>query len=529
MKRPDWLLSLTQHGSKPPWLLKFRSSDGFIIGTVSLAVFTDMFLYAVIVPVIPFALQQQGHVATNRGKFIAQSQVKTVPNEVEVQYWVSVLVAIYGAALLAFSPICGWLADHSSSRRSPLLVGLFTLLGSTILLNVASTVKIFIVGRILQGISAAVVWVVGLALLADTVPQDRLAQAMGYVSLGMTMGILVAPLLGGVVFDHAGYDAVFGMSYALIGIDIVMRLLLVEKKVAARWDPDAAGRVQVTADSQNQTDTAPVEMAISQEDMESPSAPAPHATDPDKGGTVLPEPSTTPLDQAYTVPASEPPRHRVRDRLPPFFSLLYSRRLLAALFGSIIQAALLTSFDSVLTIHAARIFNWTSTGAALLFLPLVIPTFLAPLAGMLSDRIGGRYPASLGFLVATIPLVCLRFVDTNTLSDKVLLCALLALTGLSLCFTFPPFMAEISGVVESKEKKMLANGHKGYGKGGAYAQAYALFNVAFAAGTMTGPLLAGFIVQEKGWGTMAWVMGLLSAITSVPTFFWLGGWVFGKS
>jgi hypothetical protein len=40
MAKPAWLLSLTQHGSKPPYLLKFRSSDGFIIGTVALAVFT---------------------------------------------------------------------------------------------------------------------------------------------------------------------------------------------------------------------------------------------------------------------------------------------------------------------------------------------------------------------------------------------------------------------------------------------------------------------------------------------------------
>jgi MFS family permease len=100
----------------------------------------DMFLYGVIVPVIPFALQTRCHVEWNR-----------------VQYWVSVLVAIYGASLLALSPICGWLADRGASRRSPLLLGLFALLGSTILLNVGKSVGILIVGRVLQGASAAVV------------------------------------------------------------------------------------------------------------------------------------------------------------------------------------------------------------------------------------------------------------------------------------------------------------------------------------------------------------------------------------
>lgn len=99
-----------------------------------------MFLYGVIVPVIPFAIQARSHVEADR-----------------VQYWVSVLVAIYGASLLAFSPVFGWLADRTSSRRSPLLVGLFALLASTVLLNVGSSVGVLVVGRVLQGASAAVV------------------------------------------------------------------------------------------------------------------------------------------------------------------------------------------------------------------------------------------------------------------------------------------------------------------------------------------------------------------------------------
>ena len=114
------------------------------------------------------------------------------------------------------------------------------------------------------------------------------------------------------------------------------------------------------------------------------------------------------------------------------------------------------------------------------------------------------------------------------MNDKVILCALLALTGLCLTITFPPIMAEISGVVEAKEKKMLASGRAGFGPGGAYAQAYGLFNMAFAGGCMIGPLLAGFIVEDKGWSVMALVLGILSAITSVPAYLWLGGWLLKK-
>lgn len=346
---------------------------------------------------------------------------------------------------------------------------------------------------------------IGLALLADTVPQGNLAQAMGYVSLGMSLGILTAPLLGGVVFDNAGYDAVFGMAYGLIGLDIILRLLLVEKKVAARWDSTVEVQAKIAKDLP-ETGAALTSMG-------------PEVVDKEKG---LPDVSGQ--SKTSGLPATTFLRDRRRDRLPPVLALLYSRRLLAALFCALIQAALLTSFDSVLTIHVASLFGWTSTGAALLFLPIVIPSFLAPAFGWFSDRYGGRYPATLGFLGACSPLICLRFVDKNTMNDKVILCALLALTGFFLALTFPPIMAEISGVVEAKEKNMLASGRAGFGPGGAYAQAYGLFNMAFAGGCMIGPLLAGFIVKDKGWSVMALVLGILSAITSVPAYLWLGGW-----
>ncbi|CAN9202652.1 unnamed protein product [Alternaria alternata] len=491
MEKSSWLSSLMNHGSKPPFMLKVRSSDAFIIGTISLAVFTDMFLYGVIVPVIPFAIGSLSHI-----------------EDAQVQYWVSVLVAVYGAALLAFSPICGWLADRGSSRRTPLLLGLLVLLGATILLNFGNSIGGLIVGRILQGASAAVVWVVGLALLADTVPQERLATATGWLTIGVSLGMLISPILGGVVYDKAGYNAVFGMCYALVGLDVVLRLLLVEKKVAARWDTNATGRPSVDENAYLDKTITPV------------IAPADQDLDQDASKTVLQQEASFVETQQ-----NSPPRRRLRDRLPPVLSLLYSRRLLASLFCALIQAMLLTAFDSVLTIHAANTFNWNSTGAALLFLPIIIPSLLSPLWGWLSDKYGGRYVVVVGFLCGCPPLVCLRFVDENTMKDKVLICALLAVTGLFVGMTFAPVMAEISAVAEAKEKKMIANGRPGFGKGGAFAQAYALYNCAFAGGCMVGPLLAGFLVEDSGWGTMAAVLGALSAVTAVPGFLWLGGWV----
>ena len=52
---------------------------------------------------------------------------------------------------------------------------------ATLLLFLGQTVAVLTVARVLQGISAAVVWTVGLALIIDTVGSHNLGKTMGSV------------------------------------------------------------------------------------------------------------------------------------------------------------------------------------------------------------------------------------------------------------------------------------------------------------------------------------------------------------
>ncbi len=80
-------------------------------------------------------------------------------------------------------------------------------------------------------------------------------------------------------------------------------------------------------------------------------------------------------------------------------------------------------------------------------------------------------------------------------------------------------MADIDHAVALEEKKRPGS----LGKRGAAAQGFGLFNLAFAIGTLIGPLWAGFVISDAGWGTMTWTMGLLSGFCAITTFFWTGG------
>ena len=204
----------TEDQLSPPVFLRIRSSTTFIQLTVSAAIFTDVFLYGVIIPVIPFALRSRVHIA-----------------EGSVQHWVSVLLAVYSGGLLIMSPLMGWYADYVKTRRSVFLAGLLLLLGATLMLCLGKSIAVLVIGRLLQGTSASIVWVAGLALLVDTVGQEKIGQNMGILILAMTGGALIAPLLGGIVYDAGGYYSVFAMAFGVIAIDIALRLTFIEKRV----------------------------------------------------------------------------------------------------------------------------------------------------------------------------------------------------------------------------------------------------------------------------------------------------------
>lgn len=91
------------------------------------------------------------------------------------------------------------IADRGRTRGRSFQAGLIALAASLTLFLTSRSIFVLIVARVLQGISAAGVWSIGLAIIVDTVRKDRLAMAMGYTSIAMTIGNLLGPMLGGLV------------------------------------------------------------------------------------------------------------------------------------------------------------------------------------------------------------------------------------------------------------------------------------------------------------------------------------------
>ncbi len=116
-------------------------------------------------------------------------------------------VSLYLAATAALQLIMGPLSDRYG-RRPVSLVAMAIFLLATVGCILAPNVTVFLVCRMIQA-SVAVGIVLSRAIVRDMVPQNEAASMIGYVTMGMAMVPMVAPMIGGGLDVLFGWQAVF--------------------------------------------------------------------------------------------------------------------------------------------------------------------------------------------------------------------------------------------------------------------------------------------------------------------------------
>lgn len=309
---------------------------------------------------------------------------------------------------------------------------------------------------------------------------------------------MLAPLLGGVLYEKTGYAGVFGIGLTILAIDFIMRVLVIEKKVAKRYGAaDARSADDLEASQDQNTDGDNSGPAHSEQGEE--------------------EPLLGKKEKDHFKLSKDQPAIARKITILPCMT---DPRLLTALLVAFVQALLLGSFDATVPTTAKELFGFDSLKGGLLFLPLgAFDLIIGPLAGWFVDRYGTKPCAVIGYSYLTPVLILLRLPHPGGKDQILLYGGLLSLCGIGLAIIGAPSIVEAGSVVQ----KYYEANPDFFGEQGPYAQLYGLNSMVFSLGLAVGPALAGELKQVLGYGNMNVVLASISLVTAVLCFVWIGG------
>jgi EmrB/QacA subfamily drug resistance transporter len=156
------------------------------------------------------------------------------------------VVLAYLLAMTTLVVSVGRLGDMIGRRRL-LLAGLFLFTVASLLCGAAPALWLLILARAAQGLGAAIMLTLAMALVGETVPKARTGSAMGLLGTTSAIGTALGPSLGGVLIAGLGWRAIFlvGVPLGLLALLLAQRCLPADRAAAKADRPgfDTAGTV----------------------------------------------------------------------------------------------------------------------------------------------------------------------------------------------------------------------------------------------------------------------------------------------
>ncbi len=118
------------------------------------------------------------------------------------------VVIAYLAAMTVSAVVVGRLGDIHGLRRMH-LAGLALFAVSSLLCGLAPSLGLLVGARALQGVAAAVLMTLSMALVRETTGEARIGRAMGLMGTMSALGTALGPALGGVLLGVTGWRGIF--------------------------------------------------------------------------------------------------------------------------------------------------------------------------------------------------------------------------------------------------------------------------------------------------------------------------------
>lgn len=311
---------------------------------------------------------------------------------VDTIQWVS---TGYLLAMGVTVPIVGWLQNRLGGRRL-WMASLVVFLVGSVLCSLAWDVSSLVVFRVVQGIGAGAMMPLLTTLLMQAAGGRNVGKLMSVASLPTALGPILGPVIGGLILGAGNWPWLFWVNvpFAVVGLVLAWRFIPADGPVgSARLDavglallsPAVVGVLYGLSNASRSDGFA-----------------RPDVWAPLAAGLVL--------LVAFVAWAT-----RRRDRALVDLALLRHRPLAAASTLMFLMGAALYGGMLLLPLSFQELRGADALGAGLLLIPQGVGSLLSrSLAGRLTDRIGARTVAVVGFAVVLLGTIPFAFADGST-------------------------------------------------------------------------------------------------------------------
>ncbi len=440
-----------------------RKKRIFVVFAIAFALFCDFLSFSITIPLFPTLLKKINPSLTSH----------------QVELLSGVLFSSYAAGVFCGSIVFSYVSDKYKLRKSLLISSVVLMDCAVLMFALGTSIELLIISRVILGISSAITWVVGLAIVADISNMQQVGSSMGLIVSGSSMGYFLGPPISGVLADLTGGVAVAMIISSVVSlIDLALRCLIHIPQQESVVENASA----ILTDIQSKE-----ESGNSINDMKE-----------NKKSRV-----SSNIEKTIFSSRNSSPKKNVT-----FGDIIYSQEMVATLTAVFVYSVIVHSFESILTSQLSFEYNTTLTQTSLAFFAMGLPTIVGSYCGgKLSDLYSKKLVSSCAFLAWSLCNFCL-----GLKMSFAVFCGILSIFGFTESLVLTPLLSDMHNIVRKKTRsffihsvsKMHIEGQildnnstmvSDLSGSRFYARIYALYNIVSSCGMVLGPLYSGLVFQ----------------------------------
>jgi len=348
-----------------------------------------------------------------------------------VEWVVTIYLLVLSGLLLSF----GRLGDMQGYKKV-YVFGFGVFVAGSILCSLAPTIAILVFFRGLQALGAAMLQANSPAILTSSFPNEQRGQALGLQAMMTYLGLTVGPSLGGWLTDQFGWRSVFYINIPVGIIALILSIRFIQKDAKRdKKEPfDYAGASLFTLG------LIALLFGLNQG----------HALGWKSWPILLSFFGAVGLISGFILVETKSPKPMLDLRL--FKNRIFSSSVISAVLNYIGVYSIVFLMPFFLIIGLG--FSASKSGLILTAMPIIM-AIIAPLSGLVSDRVGSRIPSTLGMISFTAGLVLLaQLNEQSTILDIIWR---LGLAGFGIGVFISPNTSALLGAAP-KNRRGIASG-----------------------------------------------------------------------